>query len=83
MRTVWPRDEIRKPPPRPANIGCLGALKIEKLERIVIDASHIDVKRRGVMDMKETAMPLIRLLAREEFKQRYVDKGQKLDLVFY
>ncbi|KAF4630072.1 hypothetical protein G7Y89_g8078 [Cudoniella acicularis] len=31
-----------------------GALAVDRLERIVIDASHIDVKKRGILDMKET-----------------------------
>ncbi|KAI0894395.1 U3-containing 90S pre-ribosomal complex subunit-domain containing protein [Annulohypoxylon nitens] len=53
------------------------ALKLDKLERLVVDASHIDQKKRGVMDMKETMLPLARWLARHEFKE----KGLKL--LFY
>jgi protein CMS1 len=49
----------------------------------VVDASHIDQKKRGVMDMKETALPLARWLSRPEFKERYVDDETRLDLLFY
>ncbi|KAI2610431.1 U3-containing 90S pre-ribosomal complex subunit-domain containing protein [Hypoxylon sp. NC1633] len=59
------------------------ALKLDKLERLVVDASHIDQKKRGVMDMKETMMPLARWLARQEFKERYGDEEKGLQLLFY
>ncbi|KAL7620957.1 Protein cms1 [Parahypoxylon ruwenzoriense] len=59
------------------------ALKLDHLERLVIDASHIDAKKRGVMDMKETMLPLARWLARPEFKQRYADPEKGLQLLFY
>ncbi|KAI1261588.1 U3-containing 90S pre-ribosomal complex subunit-domain containing protein [Xylariaceae sp. FL1019] len=60
-----------------------GALKLDKLERIVVDASHIDQKKRGIMDMKETMLPLVRWLSRPEFKERYVDPEKPLQLLFY
>ncbi|KAL5906511.1 Protein cms1 [Pyricularia oryzae] len=60
-----------------------GALSTKSLRRIVVDASHIDQKKRGVMDMRETAIPLARWLARPEFKERYVDDDNRLDLIFY
>jgi protein CMS1 len=61
-----------------------GALRDDKLERIVVDVSHIDQKKRGVLDMKETQGPLINLLAKTEFKERYgVEDGSKLELLFY
>ncbi|KAK5111927.1 hypothetical protein LTR62_004659 [Meristemomyces frigidus] len=61
-----------------------GALKANLLERIVIDASHIDQKKRGVLDMKETQGPLVQLLARKEFMNRYgIDGEQKIELLFY
>ncbi|KAI1460104.1 U3-containing 90S pre-ribosomal complex subunit-domain containing protein [Annulohypoxylon moriforme] len=59
------------------------ALKLDKLERLVVDASHIDQKKRGVMDMKETMLPLARWLARPEFKERYADPEKGLQLLFY
>ncbi|KAL8387306.1 hypothetical protein RB595_010005 [Gaeumannomyces hyphopodioides] len=60
-----------------------GALSVKNLKRIVVDASHIDQKKRGVMDMRETALPLARWLARPEFKERYVDDANPLHLLFY
>lgn len=60
-----------------------GSLSLDKLQRLVVDASHIDQKKRGVMDMKDTMMPLARFLARKEFKDRYGDEKKPLDLMFY
>jgi len=59
-----------------------GALLSENLERILVDFSHIDQKKRGILDMKETQQPLMRLLNRGELKSRY-GGGQGLGLFFY
>jgi protein CMS1 len=56
---------------------------LENLERLVVDASHIDQKKRGVMDMKDTMMPLARFLARKEFKEKYAAEEKPLSLLFY
>lgn len=61
----------------------VGALKLDKLEQLVVDASHIDQKKRGIMDMKETMIPLARWLCRSEFKERYTDSERPLQLLFY
>lgn len=60
-----------------------GALSVDNLKRIVVDASHIDQKKRGVMDMKETMVPLAKWLARKEFKERYTDSDNQVELMFY
>jgi protein CMS1 len=60
-----------------------GALSVDNLKRIVIDASHIDQKKRGVMDMKETMVPLAKWLARKEFKDRYTEADNHVELMFY
>ena len=60
-----------------------GALSVEHLKRIVVDASYIDQKKRGVLDMKDTMMPLSKWLTRKEFKDRYVDDEKHLDLLFF
>lgn len=60
-----------------------GALSAKKLERIVIDASHIDQKKRGVLDMKELQIPLVKLLTRETLKERYGSGEGKIELLFY
>ncbi|GKT46021.1 protein CMS1 [Colletotrichum spaethianum] len=70
-------------PARLMELADNGALSLEKLQRIVVDASHIDQKKRGVMDMKDTMLPLARWLTRQEFKERYVDDKKHLDLLFY
>lgn len=61
----------------------LGALSVEHLKRIVIDASHIDQKKRGIMDMKETMLPLAKWLTRKEFRDRYADPEKPLELMFF
>ncbi|CAG8982954.1 hypothetical protein HYALB_00003532 [Hymenoscyphus albidus] len=59
-----------------------GALDVDRLERIVIDASHIDIKKRGILDMKETQVPLMLWLNQTVFKEKYaVEKG--IQLLFY
>ncbi|KAH8171647.1 u3-containing 90S pre-ribosomal complex subunit domain-containing protein [Sarocladium implicatum] len=60
-----------------------GALGLENLQRVVVDASHIDQKKRGVLDMKDTLMPLAKLLTRPELKDRYGDEKKPVDLIFY
>nr|POE90128.1 protein cms1 [Quercus suber] len=62
-----------------------GALRVEHLEMIVVDASHIDQKKRGILDMKETQVPLLQLLRRTGLKERYEseDRTQKIELLFF
>ncbi|CAG8936178.1 unnamed protein product [Penicillium salamii] len=70
-------------PTRVSDLIESGTLKLDELERIVIDGSHIDQKQRGIFDMKETHMPLLKLLTRPELRDRYgaSKKGVKI-LVF-
>lgn len=61
-----------------------GALSLENLKRIVVDASHIDQKKRGIVDMRETMMPLAKLLCMKVLKERYEDETVRhIDLMFY
>lgn len=60
-----------------------GALSLDLLEQIVVDASHIDQKKRGVLDMKDTMLPLARFLTRKEFRDRYEAEEKPLSLLFY
>ncbi|EME38800.1 hypothetical protein DOTSEDRAFT_180706 [Dothistroma septosporum NZE10] len=60
-----------------------GALTMERLERIVVDASHIDQKKRGVLDMKEIQVPLVQLLGREDLKKCYGKGDGKVELLFF
>lgn len=60
-----------------------GALKVEGLERVVVDASHIDQKKRGVLDMKEVQVPLVKLLGREELRGRYGKGEGKVEFLFF
>ncbi|KZF24270.1 hypothetical protein L228DRAFT_245179 [Xylona heveae TC161] len=60
-----------------------GALSMDKLERIVIDSSHIDQKKRGILDMKDTQIPLLKFLNRPEVKSRYGATEGGVELLFY
>ncbi|KAH8667430.1 U3-containing 90S pre-ribosomal complex subunit-domain containing protein [Tricladium varicosporioides] len=60
-----------------------GALAVDRLERIIVDASHIDIKKRGILDMKETQVPLILWLGQTEFKEKYGAESKGIQLLFY
>ncbi|KAI9769422.1 MAG: hypothetical protein M1840_004124 [Geoglossum simile] len=66
-------------------IGLLneGVLSLEKLQRLVVDCSHIDQKKRGILDMRELQIPLMELLNRQGLKERYTASEDKVDLLFY
>lgn len=49
----------------------------------MIDTSHIDQKKRGILDMKESQLPLVSLLSRESLKERYVLGEGKIELLFF
>lgn len=48
-----------------------------------MDASHIDQKKRGITDMRETVIPLVKFLTRKEFKERYSASDKQIELIFY
>lgn len=60
-----------------------GALATDRLERIIIDSSHIDVKKRGILEMKETQVPLMGWLTQKEFRDRYEATTGGIQLFFY
>ncbi|KAF7960520.1 hypothetical protein EAE96_000200 [Botrytis aclada] len=60
-----------------------GSLAVDRLERIVIDASHIDQKKRGILEMKETQIPLTTWLGQKTFRERYEGSTDKLQILFY
>lgn len=58
------------------------SVKIHNLKYIVIDASHLDQKKRSIFDMKELLGPLIGLLSTEAIRNRLgTDKPTRV-LVF-
>ncbi|KAI4155476.1 MAG: hypothetical protein LQ340_000992 [Diploschistes diacapsis] len=65
------------------NGGHTDALKVDKLERIVVDMSHVDQKKRGILDMKETQKPLIDLLNRDELKPRFGSESEAIQLLLF
>ncbi|KAL8784564.1 MAG: hypothetical protein Q9213_003912 [Squamulea squamosa] len=59
------------------------ALRLEKLESVIIDTSFLDRKKRSIFDMKETQQPLMQLLNMDELKPRYTATGSPVKLIFY
>jgi protein CMS1 len=59
------------------------ALSLEKLERVVIDGSHIDQKKRGILDMKETQVPLMHFLNLDGLKDQYGSASNRVDILVY
>jgi len=47
-----------------------GALKLEDLKRVIIDASYIDPKKRGIFEIKETQKSVMNFLCSEMLKKR-------------
>lgn len=61
----------------------LDALHLSALKRIIVDTSHIDQKKRGIFDMRDTQEPLMRLLTRPEIQSRYGDGKDGIQLLLY
>ncbi|MCJ1427426.1 hypothetical protein MMC29_005329 [Sticta canariensis] len=70
-------------PSRILDLFNAGALCFEKLERVVIDCSHIDVKKRCIFDMRETQKPLMQLLNQDGLKTRYGGSSDQINLLFF
>ena len=66
-----------------ASLTMQGALSVKHLKRIVVDASHTDQKKRGVLDMPDTHLPLVRMLLRPELTARYNSASDGIQLLFY
>ena len=64
-------------------VAITGALKLDNLKNIVIDGSHIDQKKRGIFDMKETFRPMLQLLNREEIRARYGKQEEKIQILVF
>ncbi|KAF8423340.1 U3-containing 90S pre-ribosomal complex subunit-domain containing protein [Tirmania nivea] len=56
-------------------------LKLGDLKRIIIDASQIDEKKRGIFEIKETQKDVIDLLCSEELRKRLLDGSTSI--IFY
>ena len=65
-------------------IDCVpGSLKLDELERVVIDGSYVDQKQRGIFDMKETHFPLLQLLARPELRERFAGERKRAQILVF
>jgi protein CMS1 len=60
-----------------------GALSAKHLKRIILDASYIDQKKRGLLDMKDTLIPVVKLLTRKDLRERYDNETLPTKLLFY
>ncbi|KAF8436177.1 U3-containing 90S pre-ribosomal complex subunit-domain containing protein [Terfezia claveryi] len=56
-------------------------LKLDDLKRIIIDASQIDEKKRGIFDIKETQKDVMDLLCSGELRKRLSDGSTSI--IFY
>lgn len=61
----------------------VGALTCESLERVVIDCSFVDQKKRSIFDMKETLQPLMQLLNQGGLKAQYTSGHSPVKIIFY
>ena len=59
-----------------------GALSTKYLKRIIIDASHVDQKRYGILEMRETHGQLMKLLDLPLLKDAF-EKETELKVIFY
>ncbi|KAF2805393.1 uncharacterized protein BDZ99DRAFT_467003 [Mytilinidion resinicola] len=59
------------------------ALKCSNLKHIVIDASYIDEKKRGILDMKDLHKAVLDLLLRGEFKSSEDSWDDQFRLILY
>ena len=59
------------------------ALDLSILKRVIVDCSHIDKKKRGLFDMRETQQPLMQFLNRHELKVRYGSRDGGIQLMVF
>jgi hypothetical protein len=60
-----------------------GALSTQALRRVVLDTSHIDQKSKGILELKDTHVPLMRLLAMPALKGGYDKEEGGIQIIFY
>jgi len=53
-------------------------LSVSTTERILVDASHVNGKKQGILNMPEIQVPLTKLLALEKLRARYADGSLKI-----
>jgi hypothetical protein len=58
-----------------------GALKLDKLRYLIIDANYTDTKRRTIFDIPETVRDTFDVLVHQKVRERIAD--DKLRVVFY
>jgi protein CMS1 len=63
--------------------GTTGALSLDRLVQIVVDASHVDQKKQSILDMRDTLLALMTLLNRPGLKERYTEPKKQVRLIFY
>ena len=62
----------------------IGALDLTATKRIVVDCSYMDKKKRCILDMRETEIPLVAFLNNSALKTRYGAKdADGVSILFY
>ena len=49
----------------------------------MVDCSHIDQKKRGILEMRETQIPLTLFVGQKEFMDKYNAESGGIDLLFF
>ncbi|KAJ5116407.1 Protein CMS1 [Penicillium angulare] len=70
-------------PTRVSDLIESGDLKLNELQRVVIDGSHIDQKQRGIFDMKDTHFPLLKLLTQPKLRERCDSKEKRVQILVF
>jgi protein CMS1 len=60
-----------------------GALKLDRLLAVVVDASYVDAKKRGIVDMAETLVPLVDFLSLEGIRAKLDAEDKPAKVLFY
>ncbi|OAX80813.1 hypothetical protein ACJ72_04844 [Emergomyces africanus] len=70
-------------PVRLNDLADSGELSLARLKRIVIDGSYVDQKKRGIFDMKDLHLPLLRFLNRTDLRDRYTSDDNKVQILVF
>lgn len=60
-----------------------GELSLKQLQRIVIDGSYVDQKKRGIFDMKDLHLPLLQFLNRADLRDRYTSCESHVEILVF
>ncbi|QSS58970.1 hypothetical protein I7I51_08400 [Histoplasma capsulatum] len=70
-------------PVRLNDLATSGELRLKQLQRIVIDGSYVDQKKRGIFDMKDLHLPLLQFLNRADLRHRYTSCENHVEILIF